>query len=360
MNSIIAPWTLHHSDNLVHLRSVPDDTYDALVTDPPYELGFMGRAWDRSGIANSVEFWSEAFRTMKPGAHLVSFGGARTYHRMACAVEDAGFEVRDMLAWVYAQGFPKSLDVSKAIGRCAGDGHPHAVQYDGWGTALKPAQEPIVLARKPLSEDTVAANVLRWGCGAINVDACRVGSEVRTSPGASTSSMGRKTRAELGHRPDDGVGPGSQAKQVVGRWPANLVHDGSEDVLECFPDAPGQQGDLKGHDKPRKSANGCFGGMAPAVDHLARKDDTKSAARFFYCAKADKGDRAGSKHPTVKPVALMRWLCRMVCPAGGLILDPFAGSGTTGQAAVEEGFRVEMIEREDEFAADIRKRMSRG
>jgi DNA modification methylase len=355
--------------------------------------GFMGQAWDTGETAFAMEFWREVLRVLKPGGHLVAFSGTRTYHRMVVAIEDAGFEIRDQgkfdhagdserdaflaslneeqyrqfvklfaeaddlgqLAWVYGSGFPKSHDVSKAIDRHNGDErekirvtHPRianmpsastgegrpwleaalqrgfhekdgdipasaaSAAWEGWGTALKPAWEPIVLARKPLN-GTVAENVLAHGTGALNVDACRVEDGVRES---ATGGMAGKASPVLG------AFTGPKAEPVlttIGRWPANIAHDGSEGVVTSFPN---------------------------------------DVARFFYTAKADAHDRIGSKHPTVKPVDLMQWLVRMITPPGGTVLDPFAGTGTTGEAAWREGFSAILIEREADYQADIARRMA--
>lgn len=332
-------WSLHVGDCLGFIRSRSDNYYDSVVTDAPYALGFMGKHWDTEDLIFQSWFWYQILLKMKPGAHLVCFGAPRIYHRVAVAIEDAGFELRDSLMWVFGQGFPKSHNLG-----------------DGWGTALKPAYEPIILARKPCSEATVAANVLRWGTGGINIDGCRVpnadaGKQDRSDESGATARNGGATSLS----PTGGPRGGS----IAGRFPANLIHDGSDEVLAAFPDAPGQQGDLIGHAKVRKSPNGCYGTMAAAAaDALKRTDASTSAARFFYQAKANKDDRAGSKHPTVKPVDLIRYLCRLITPPGGLILDPFAGSGTTGQAAWEEGFTIELAERELDYAEDVRRRMA--
>lgn len=361
--------TLHAGDSRDVLRTIADCSIDSIVTDPPYALvsiskrfgaanaaavkvpegksgaykrasaGFMGKQWDTGETAFAVEFWAECLRVLKPGGHVVAFSGTRTYHRMACAIEDAGFEVRDMLSWLYGSGFPKSHDVAKSLDKRGGHyrgqrgvpipfqsvakgqeytrnpkGSPvldEAKQWDGWGTALKPACEPICFGRKPLI-GTVAANVLEYSTGAINVDGCSIGDEVRVNQpmGAPENSYG-------------GYGATATATATAGRWPANLVHDGSEEAIAHFP-----------------------------VD-----GDGESAARYFYSAKADASDRIGSKHPTVKPVDLMQWLCRLVTPPGGTILDPFSGTGTTGEAAYREGFNAVLIEREPEYQADIRRRM---
>lgn len=302
---------------------MPDNSVDSIVTDPPYELGFMGKSWDNSGIAYNVELWSQAFRVLKPGGHLLAFGGSRTYHRLASAVEDAGFEIRDQIMWIYGTGFPKSMDVAKAMDKSAGvqgekvgertfgktstgqgsgwnenavaatgkqdvfaPASEESKKWKGWGTALKPAHEPIVLARKPVI-GTVANNVLTYGTGALNIDGSRV--EIGTG---ETKTYADRTKLTV-------------TTVDQGRWPANVIHDGSEEVLEYF-------------GEPQ---------------------------RFFYCAKASKSERnAGLEglpnfHPTVKPIALMRYLIKLVTPPNGTVLDPFLGSGTTAMAATLEGFK---------------------
>jgi len=362
-----APFVLHLGDCLDVMRGMADNSVDAIVTDPPYELGFMGNSWDASGIANSVEMWREALRVLKPGGHLLAFSGSRTYHRMTVAIEDAGFEIRDQIMWVYGSGFPKSKNL---------DG-----TWEGWGTALKPAHEPIAVARKPLV-GTVAANVLAFGTGALNIDGCRVHSDdaqggeysvKRFAPGASVNKDGN-WRQDV-----EFVG-----EMKPGRWPANLIHDGSVEVLAAFPDAPGQQGDLTGHSKDRLS-KGIFGDMKAARDAIAR-GDSGSAARFFYCAKASRADRNegctssdvpavateatmrereiadwparnGNHHPTVKPTDLMAYLARLVTPPGGLVLDPFMGSGSTGKACMREGFRFIGIDMTPEYVEIARARI---
>ena len=532
-------------DCLDLLATLEADSLDACVTDPPYELGFMGRAWDRSGVAFLPDTWRTVFRVLKPGAHLLAFGGTRTSHRMVCAIEDAGFEIRDSLAWLYGSGFPKSLDVSKAIDRAAGavrevvgldpqsarrnkttskfsgvygaiddaascpltaPATSEAAAWTGWGTALKPAHEDIILARKPLV-GTVAANVLRHGTGAINVDACRVGMNgevVKTGQGTSDRIYGGGN----GLRPAE-MGTQAFTSHAQGRWPANVLHDGSDEVeaaFAAFGDAPGQQRYVGPEHGKRDSVN-CYGdyGARPPTPPRA---DTGTASRFFkscpyseeewtayinasdaaqtidlqselavsalsnaaaqstppwvlhsqsyrapstsvsvsalrmacasvtamtqnialnaslgqrqekhtlasslvvcvailkptdittitldlptsngsaanvtfditppnmglgakdlaqgsrlhYSAKATAADRADSRHPTVKPVDLMRWLVRLVTPPGGTVLDPFAGSGTTGEAAMLEGFNALLMERDPQHAADIRHRIAR-
>lgn len=363
--------TFHLGNCLGTLKAMPDNSVDSIITDPPYGLSFMGKKWDYD--VPSVEIWAECLRVLKAGGHLLAFAGTRTQHRMAVRIEDAGFEIRDMLAWVYGSGFPKSHDVSKAIDKAAGverevvseynargfsdisptgDGRNQwaagkvvdksayitaptteaAKQWQGFGTALKPALEPITLARKPLI-GTVAANVLVYGTGGINIDGCRVGIE---------------------------------AKEAAGRWPANFIHDGSDEVVRLFPQTSASKAGARGGSNPNPMdwGNGrSDGGVVKGHD-----DNGGSASRFFYCAKASNRDRDegldgflpaktndGRKvdadnayqrgatlrqniHPTVKPTDLMRYLCRLITPPNGVILDPFMGSGSTGKAALLEGF----------------------
>lgn len=528
--------TMHCGDCLEMLATMPEASVDSCVTDPPYHLtsivkrfgaedaapaqfgkdgayarasaGFMGRKWDGGDIAFRPELWREVYRVLKPGAHLVAFGGTRTFHRMACAIEDAGFGIRDTIMYLYGSGFPKSHNVTKGAGNAicscekipecdlrsvrnadvseavdAGDergevfaslseqgasdamlraeppqgrsgitqcgmerrrdlpspprqlcpseirslsagtnfdgaggrlrdgasasdspmdrpsidpsgmrsppgssaieqraGEPRimAVQPqpqkrgawdhcgrcdkpvlpDGFGTALKPACEPIVLARKPLSEGTVAANVLRWGTGALNIDGCRVATDgesfkrpVAFGPDLHEGwsrpwQQNSEALAAFEARKQGAI----EKAETLGRWPANVVHDGSDEVLAGFPDAEGG-GNINGGRDPG------YGGGWKTVAKPGM-GDSGSAARFFYTAKADADDRLGSKHPTIKPIDLMQWLVRLVTPPGGLVLDPFAGTGTTGEAAFREGMRAVLIEREAEYQADIRRRMA--
>jgi site-specific DNA-methyltransferase (adenine-specific) len=325
------------------------DSVDSIVTDPPYDListvkqfgsptaapaqhgtdgvyarssrGFMGQQWDGTGVAFDPETWREAYRVLKPGGYLLAFGGTRTYHRMVCAIEDAGFEIRDCIAWIYGSGFPKSHNAG-----------------NGWGTALKPAHEPIVVARKPLAKGcTVAANVLRYGTGAVNIDACRVEYDDLLTPAVTVAKNPGRTDDRTSSIYGDG---GSQ--QVVdasGRWPANVMHDGSDEVLDAFPDATGAQSPVTGREPSSAMGGDVYNSGMTGRPAQAIRNDSGSAARFFYCAKASKADREdGNIHPTVKPTSLMRWLVRHVTPPGGTVFDPFMGSGSTGKAAALEGF----------------------
>lgn len=352
------------------LKEFPDNSVDAIVTDPPYELAFMGKKWDSSGIAFQVEVWREALRIAKPGAHILAFGSTRTHHRLMCAIEDAGWEIRDCLGWIYGSGFPKSLDVSKAIDKLLGlsdqriithykgqgprsmfdGGKPRmvslpvslpAIQWQGFGTGLKPAYEPIVLARKPL-EGTVAHNVLKHGVGGLNIDGCRISTD--------------DTRDRLwGRTKGNGVCYGNSktydcVTHEQGRFPANIIHDGSDEVMDLFPVT--KSGIMKSgtkraaQDQPGSVCYGTYGGNATNLDTFG---DSGSASRFFYCAKASRSERGeGNTHPTVKPLALMRYLCRLITPPKGLILDPFCGSGSTGKAALEEGFMFFGVEKDRE------------
>lgn len=378
---------LYYADSL-RIRA-RENWVDAIVTDPPYGLEFMGKQWDapwktdrrqtfdgtltdtrpnpygRSKVRNGngasygadaramqalqdwyYEWAVRMLQTLKPGGHLLAFGGSRTYHRLACAIEDAGFEIRDQIMWVYGSGFPKS--------------HNLAGEWQGWGTALKPAHEPIVVARKPL-QGTVTANVLKWGTGAVNVDGCRIDAIRLAQTYSQPDIRGNAYNAERDKRHM------AEVAENLGRWPANLIHDGSDEVLACFPLAPGQLADASST-APSSRTKNCFGKMSREGEASAdrryteegstnfaalpgqRRLDSGSAARFFYCAKTSKSERGeGNNHPTVKPQALMRYLCRLVTPPGGIVLDPFCGSGSTGLAALAEGFRFVGIEQKEEY-----------
>ena len=460
--------TIINADCLDAMAAMEPNSVDAIVTDPPYGLSFMGKDWDH-GVPG-VHFWEEALRVAKPGAHLIAFGGTRTYHRLACAIEDAGWEVRDCLGWLYGSGFPKSHNISKAIDKGSGvnrerqlqftewmrstgitaeqindatqsnmashfltdksqpriataemfdklrpylpevpeyierlvaertgiewtdyvkrevvgaasvpSGHAFASekygrngnaievsitapatdlakQWEGWGTALKPAWEPAILARKPL-EGTVAANVTEYGTGGLNIDGCRVATD------DNRDRMGGGKKGDGGCYGSSGVY--DSATNPIGRFPANICHDGSDEVLEVFPQTSSWSTPKDNRGKPHGFAGGR---KSTRDDRFESYADSGSAARFFYCAKASKKDRNDgldgfetsttddgrnkpidnafqrgkterrNTHPTVKPTDLMRWLVRLVTPPGGTVLDPFMGSGSTGKAAVLEGF----------------------
>lgn len=380
------PISLLLGDNREVLKTLADNSIDACVTDPPYELGFMGKAWDSKGIAYDQELWRQVLRVLKPGAHLLSFGGTRTYHRMACAVEDAGFEVRDQIQWIYGSGFPKSMNMGKAVDKAKGVEAPtHTDSWDGLGTALKPANEPLVLARKPLSEKTLVDNFIRWGTGVLNIDDCRVETKENLKGGAY--SAGGRPAAMVGDQRSGkalgmfqpGAGPKQEYKAPSGRFPANVIHDGSDEVLEHFPEAPGQMANVS-ETAPSAKTSGIYGPMKrkgeASQDKSYAKDggtnfsmkpgdrrlDKGSAARFFYCAKASKSDRneglsEPNRHPTVKPTALMQYLVRLVTPKGGLVLDPFMGSGPTGKACVLEGLAFVGIDQEREYVDMVRQRL---
>jgi site-specific DNA-methyltransferase (adenine-specific) len=353
---------------------------DSIVTDPPYHLtsivkrfgkpnsapaksngetgvygrsarGFMGKTWDGGDIAFDPELWKLCLNALKPGGHLLAFGGTRTYHRMACAIEDAGFEIRDCIAWVYGSGFPKSHNLSD--------------EWAGWGTALKPAFEPIIVARNPISEKSVAANVLEHGTGALNIDGCRVetgdllggGAEKRVAIEGKHEGWARPWmhNKEAVDAHADRVRSNVRRAESLGRWPANFIHDGSEEVVRLFPETASGSIALH-HQRTSTKTKHSFGERAAPPEETF--GDAGSAARFFYCSKADKDDRLKSKHPTVKPIDLMAYLVRLVTQPGGTVLDPFAGSGSTGMACMREGMNCILIEREEEYFADILHRVS--
>ncbi|WP_460138247.1 DNA-methyltransferase [Pseudomonas sp. S2_A10] len=394
----MSDYTIMVGDCLELLRRMPDSSVDSIVTDPPYGLSFMGKKWDYDVPATEV--WVECLRVLKPGGHLLAFAGTRTQHRMAVRIEDAGFEIRDMIAWVYGSGFPKSRNIGNDV-----DG------MDGWGTALKPSLEPITFARKPLI-GTVAENVIAYGTGALNIDACRVSPTGERLGGGDEN--GKSAKPEGWARPwmDDAEHVAAHNAKVtvnvdrasrLGRWPANLIHDGSPEVIAAFPNAPGQLAAASTSDTQRAGLN-VYGNMkrgrgaeasassenAGVVGfHMrpgARRLDSGSAARFFYCAKTSRKDRNegllssdapavakdatmrdcenaewstrnGNSHPTVKPTDLMAYLLRLVTPAGGVALDPFMGSGSTGKAAMREGFQFIGCEIDEQYAAIARARI---
>ena len=408
---------LHLGDCLEVMKGMPENSVDTCITDPPYELGFMGKRWDSSGVAFQVATWEAVYRVLKPGALLLAFGGTRTYHRMVCAIEDAGFEIRDMIEWVYGSGFPKSYDIGKGIDKKAGatgevigkemvdvgmqSGNMHAGRksviierditapatpeaqlWDGWGTALKPAHEPIVLAMKPV-DGTYVNNALTWGVAGLWIDGGRVGTEGARNNGNSHGTVGSNSIGVYG----------KAIKQDYhkGRFPANFIHDGSDEVVGLFPQNTGAFAPVK---KGQKAWGGeIYGKFAEGGDDGKSfyGDGLGSAARFFYCAKASRSERnAGLEgaepqwidesrkpdsvggnnprnrgaradtnfHPTVKPISLMRYLVRLTkTPTGGVVLDPFMGSGTTGCACALEGRDFIGIEREPDYMEIARRRI---
>ena len=410
---------------------------DSIVTDPPYELGFMGKSWDSTGIAFQKETWELALQLLKPGGHLLAFGGSRTYHRMAVAIEDAGFEIRDQIMWLYGSGFPKSLNVGKAVDKKLGNkrkvigekvrgdvqkakqsGSTYAraeanqnnkdlfgygtetitegnSSWEGWGTALKPAHEPVVMARKPI-QGSVADNVLKHGTGGINIDACRVTLDLSKEPDTGDMYYLKRNKEYPNQDKSTSKIVGQEAKRVditmkQGRFPANVLHDGSEEVLQGFPHT--KSGMMKQHIEGGQY--NVYGKMYPRdVETIG---DEGSAARFFYCAKVSRAERnrgitsieeglhdtedctnlpsmrtnsvntssgklrkvkpTKNNHPTVKPIELMKYLCRLITPKGGTVLDPFMGSGSTGIAAKDEGFDFIGIEKEKEYYAIAEQRI---
>lgn len=390
--------TLFNGDNIEVLKTLPENSIDSIVTDPPYGISFMNKKWDHN--VPSVEFWKEIFRVLKPGGHILSFGGTQTYHRMVGYIEDAGFEIRDQIMWIYGSGFPKSHNIGKSVEKIQGQS-----EWEGWGTGLKPANEPICVARKPISEKSIASNVLKHGTGGINIDGCRIGNESITTQGfGDTGFVSSKNYKPTNHQ---------------GRFPANVI-------LECICDEPHdnphcpcfqldeQSGTLKsGKMGPQHtrhtdgSPNGIYGKFNPNHELGETYGDTGGASRFFYVAKASKKERNlgmkknvetfiqrprrldgsviykethpeewnqvmknlsrqdktskaaaeeklqsqnnGEKntHPTIKPIELMRYLVRLVTPKGGVVLDPFMGSGSTGVAALIEDFRFVGIEMDE-------------
>jgi len=407
------------------MRRIPEGSVDSIVTDPPYGLKFMGKGWDDTGHGSEQQAWHyrwavEALRVLKPGGYLLAFGGTRTYHRMTAAVEDAGFEIRDQIQWLYGTGFPKSHNISKAIDKAAGAerevvgsydprsrldggdrvsrGHsggeygsitekgkvvitesitPEAIQWEGWGTALKPAHEPIVLARKFLI-GTVAENVSEHGTGGLNIDESRIETTDSLGGGAETQTRSDQkghegwTRPWMEREEDQEAHAGRVRANVekaeqMGRWPANVIMD--EGAGEMLDEQTGEQksGTYVGRNRKGEKPNEVYGTyQAPTMD--VSYGDSGGASRFFYCAKASKAEREqglapvedgkrANTHPTVKPVALMEYLIRLVAPPGGIVLDPFAGSGTTGKAAVRLGFPFFGIELEPEFVELARKRI---
>jgi DNA modification methylase len=421
-----------NGNNIEELKKFDDNYFDSIVTDPPYEIGFMGKSWDASGIANNPEMWSECLRVLKPGGYLLSFSATRTYHRMAVAIEDAGFEVRDMIEWVYGSGFPKSLNIGKAVDKIQGNERevtgkdPNSQgrimereyingtgvkrtrnefltkgtsEWEGWGTALKPAHEPICMARKPLSEKTVAENVLKYGTGGINIDESRVGTDLDLKNDINN----RPNRLKgIGITEKSGVWKGIASKTLsnvqdlgslnsMGRFPANLIHDNSEEVRECFPET--KSGAMNSIAKANQYNT--YGKMYER--QVTNQASEGNASRFFksiiYQAKASKSERNKgledfedkervdyggfhsekgliennrnpenrlpnkNNHPTVKPVALMEYLIKMVTPTNGIVLDPFMGSGSTGVACVLNDFEFVGIDLDKDYCEIARARI---
>jgi site-specific DNA-methyltransferase (adenine-specific) len=381
-------------NNLDILPTLPDNSVDSIVTDPPYELGFMGKKWDSTGIAYSLELWSECLRVLKPGGHLLGFSGSRTYHRMTVAIEDAGFEIRDMISWISNKTFPKSLNISKAIDKAAGAQRTRiptnegiasgaknfgggnstqlrngtkqddkalteeAKNWEGWGTGLKPTVEPIVLARKPV-EGTVANNVLTYGTGGLNIDASRIEADDQEILDAVVKRMsGNSIKGQLNFAGSQTIKPNS----AEGRWPANVILD--EHAAELLDEQSGQTKPSKGRTGKVGGQQGLYeNGHSPDYESTWPTDNGGGASRFFYVAKASKRDRnegldgPPNTHPTVKPTALMEYLIKLVTQPGGTVLDPFTGSGSTGKAAVLNGFDFIGIEMTEDYVPIIEGRL---
>ena len=366
------------------LARYPENHFDSCVCDPPYHLqsivdrfgktsvngstqteirsagrvdgmarmasGFMGKTWDGGDVAFRKETWGAVLRVLKPGAYIVAFSATRTYHRMACAIEDAGFITHPMFGWIFGQGFPKATRID-------------AEGFDGFrygAQAFKPALEPVYFGQKPFSEKTGTKNILHWGTGAVNIDGCRIGFDSEADK-ESAKPVGWATGKPLSRLAgiSDSRAPFVATDNSRGRWPANLIHDGSDEVIDAFPQTGG--GDLRGKCEGRRPSG--FGNVGSAtgdeIPNAAVYADKGSAARFFYAAKSSSAERAGSKHPTIKPLSLIRYLTRAATPPGGLVLDPFAGSGTTGEAAVLEGMRAVLIDLNEETFGDLVAREQR-
>lgn len=412
-----------HGNNMELLKTLPDNSVDSIVTDPPYGLSFMNKKWDYD--VPSVELWKEVYRVLKHGGHVLSFGGTRTYHRMVVNMEDAGFEIRDQIMWLYGSGFPKSLNIGKAIDKIKGNERENVgfgkagkgfnkikgfgnnvnlggdanstwettkgnSEWEGWGTALKPANEPICLARKPLSEKSVAENVLKHGTGGINIDACRVDFQNEEDKKESTL---KNQHADFGTKPmtnNNVYGDYSMIEpknyDPQGRFPANIILDEEAGKLLDGQSGISKTGDIKPYEQKNTDS---YSGSMPSIRDVYFKGDKGGASRFFYCAKASQSDRndglsgfdkKSSKkfdggnfdsastnandrtslnfHPTVKPTELMRYLCRLITPPNGIVLDPFMGSGSTGKGAILEGFDFIGMELDTEYVEIAKARIS--
>lgn len=369
----IMNYKIINDDCLNGMKTFNDNHFHSSVTDPPYGLNFMGKNWDH-GVPNKI-YWEEVYRVLRPGGYLLAFGGTRMFHRLMVEIEDAGFEIRDTIMWVYGVGFPKGHNIGKSTG---------LPEWQGWNTNLKPAWEPIIVARKPV-ESSVAQNAIKYGTGGMNIDGCRVGESGGTIQDSFSNEYLGQDTINFGHK------RGIIHKIDKGRYPANLIHDGSDEVLKHFPDAGGGYG-KKGSFKNTNLADQGHEYKLKETGQTVGYGDSGSAARFFYCAKASIKDRnegcemfepqVGPKqfnegmenklrsdgtvineaikhknhHPTVKPTSLMRYLCKLVTPKDGIILDPFCGSGSTGKAAILEGFNFVGIEKEADYAAIATKR----
>jgi site-specific DNA-methyltransferase (adenine-specific) len=369
-------------DSLQKLKILEDNSIDSCVTDPPYELGFMNQGWDKTGIVYNIELWKEVLRVLKPGGHLLAFSGTRTYHRMTCAIEDAGFEIRDQIQWIYGQGFPKSYNISKGIDKINGkkresilvptkkgnrklnkgeksitfstDTHAgytdislpiseDAQKWNGWGTALKPGNEPICIARKPITEKTVSLNVLKWGTGGLNIDGCRIelnGEIVPINKLENWSGFGEEIKPNY-----------EQEFNNKGRFPANVIFD--EESGKLLDEQSGNRSSGKSNNNAKVGE--ISNGITPMRrGKLISRNDSGGASRFFYCVKASKKEKnlgliEKTEHTTVKPIDLMRYLCKLVTPKNGIVLDPFMGSGSTGIGANLEEFGFIGIEKEENF-----------
>lgn len=365
------------------LKTLPDNSVDSIVTDPPYGLSFMGKKWDYD--VPSKEVWIECLRVLKHGGHLLAFGGTRTYHRLVVQIEDAGFEIRDQIMWIYGSGFPKSMNISKAIDKAAGveqevigigrsgppETHqtsynmrdnfggeyeitkpatPEAEQWDGWGTALKPANEPICLARKPIKEKTIAANVIEHGTGALNIDKSRI----PTSDSWAASGKQSAKSTSLSGGADGTLNVSVSSTHPEGRFPANVILDEEAGAMLDEQSGITQSSNAVRKNKREDEKLTMAGKIhAKGGSETYGFKDKGGASRFFYCAKAQKKEKNlgldKNNHPTVKPVNLMRYLCRLITPPNGTVLDPFMGSGTTGIGAMLEGFDFIGIEMEEEY-----------